>query len=112
MQDLFTKICLGVIALSLAAIAFVQVANHAAPSQAKPAPQASNQNTDCDRTIAEHEAQLAVLQDQIKNVPQFIEDARAESTDAKAPNRLYEQLMQEIIKTRTKLEDLKERCAS
>jgi len=115
MQDLFSKTCLGVMAASLATIAYTQVSGlntrptiQTASSEAEPA-----KSKRCAQILAGAKITVATLEAQIKNVPAIIEtkDTAGKVTD-KSPNRLYEQLMLQIIQTKAEIEDLTAKCGT
>ncbi|MBO6506463.1 MAG: hypothetical protein JJ850_00105 [Kordiimonadaceae bacterium] len=118
MQDTFSKICLGVIAASLAVLAGLKVYEVAAPTHKEARSVfAGGNNTQtvsvstskpCSRRIAELETTLETLQIQIKSVPEKIESSAG--NEQAGPNKLFEQLMHSIVDTRTQLEAEKARC--
>lgn len=135
MQGLFNKVCLGVIAVSLAVIAGTnlmtvntepvartETASLVTPDvETVPQPEASatlqtventasrKERRACNRKVAELETTLSTLQEQIANVPATIEE-KGEGFSKETPNRLYEQLMFNIIDTRTRIKVQKSRC--
>jgi len=113
MHDLFSRICLGVMATSLAIIAYAQVGSlntqptiQTASSESEPA-----KSKRCAQALAEAQVTLSTLEAQIKNVPAMVQtkDTDGQVTD-ESPNRLYEQLMLQIIQTKAEIEALTAKC--
>ncbi len=124
MTDTFSKACLAVMAISLAVIAYAQACGRDQQASAiTPAPavtQATTAETTadtgdkrCKLALSEAQVTLSALEAQIRNVPAMVQtkDAEGNVTD-ESPNRLYEQLMLQIIQTKTELETLTAKCGA
>lgn len=131
-MDKFTKGCLAIIAVSLSILAGTSVYHTSvgisqpaqlqeraiAERKANVAAEAKEALNNCKQEQAELTVVLRTLNEQIQKVPATIqtvhESVRNDGKDpSKAtPNRLYEQLMYNIITTTTKLEATKVRCGS
>lgn len=114
MNDLFSKICLGVIAASLATLAYVELASYrqeaptAAPQQVA---RTGLTKTACAEKVMDLTTTMAALQEQIKNVPALVEKTdKNGNVIGEYPNPLYEQLMLQLMEIRTQQEALQDRC--
>ena len=109
MQDLFSKVSLGVIAVSLVVIAGLDVLQASAEFE-RQSDEHMNEILSCDIDMANLQDAIVTLQEQIKTVPAKVEDVPGDPSTAHT-NRLYEVLMANIIESRTRLKATEVRCA-
>ncbi|SDD28178.1 hypothetical protein [Kordiimonas lacus] len=114
MTDTFSKACLGVITLSLAILAYVQLSNHlATSSQSRTSPEkhAAMSPSGCIAQLAELRDTYAALEAQTRNIPAMVQEKDASGTViAEKPNRLYVQLMNQLIEIRQQQTSLSGKC--
>lgn len=116
MTDIFSKACLAVIAVSLGTLAYLDLSDHLAGPGAEP--QSPNKQTalspsSCIGLLSELRDTDDALEAQLRNVPAMVREKDANGTViSEKPNRLYEQLMTQLIETRLQQASTMEKCGA